>query len=96
MQFKIKITTWNVNGVKTLGKELSQLIKKPHQDVVILCEARTDARETFDRIWLRTKVEQVVPFSQAGVLTRAAVALVTKPGGEAQLLKRMDISEGEN
>lgn len=70
------------------------MIKQVHSDVVTLRETTADARETFARIWPGAKVEQVVPRSQAGVPTGAGLALVTKPGAKAQLLKLVYIREG--
>lgn len=79
---KIKILTWNVNGVRMHKRELSPMLSTVRPNVVVLYETRADVRQTFARIWPRAKAGQVLPRTRGGKPAIPGVAVVTEPEGE--------------
>lgn len=58
--------------------------------LVVLCETREDVSQSIKRIWTCATFEQVLPHMKKGTATRAGIAMVTRPEGEYQIMRRID------
>lgn len=69
---KIKLLSWNVNGVQTDEMEIYHLTKETKPDMIILTETRADINRTFNIIWPWAKKFHVLPL---GWPVRAGTAI---------------------
>lgn len=88
---KIKILTWNINGVRTHEKELYHLILKTKPDMIVLNETRAPVDSTFAKISPGAIIEQIPPVTGCGAPNRAGTAVIAKPGSVVCLEKRLSV-----
>lgn len=75
--------------MQTHERELTGLMNTCRPDIVVLKETRGDAEGSIRRVWPGEKVDQILPIRNGSRKTRAGVAVITRPGRDAVLAKRL-------